>query len=142
MNCRTLLPLIFCTAAFGANFNVRDFGATGNGKTLDTPAIQKALDECGKTGGTVRLPAGTYLSGPITLRSKMTLQLDEGATLQATGDQTAFLKSGTNWLAAGSSTDFVPFIGGKGLTDITIAGKGTIDGAGENWWGPAEEARR
>jgi polygalacturonase len=123
-------------------FDVRDYGAKGDGKTLDTAAIQKALNECGRSGGTVRVPAGTYVSGPVTLRTKTTLQLDEGATLQAMGDQTAFLKSGTNWLAASGSGDFYPFIGGKGLTDVTITGKGTIDGAGENWWGPAEEARR
>ena len=144
---RTLssLLIIFTTANVNAAdkvFDVREYGASGDGKTLDTAAIQKALDDCGKKGGTVRLPAGIYLSGPITLRTKTTLQLDEGATLQATGDQAAFLKTGTNWLAAGSSSDFVPFIGGKGLTDVTIAGKGTIDGAGKNWWGPAEEARQ
>jgi len=144
---RTLssLLIIFTTASVNAAdkvFDVREYGASGDGKTLDTAAIQKALDDCGKKGGTVRLPAGIYLSGPITLRTKTTLQLDEGATLQATGDQSAFLKTGTNWLAAGSSSDFVPFIGGKGLTDVTIAGKGTIDGAGKNWWGPAEEARQ
>ena len=144
---RTLssLLIIFTTASVNAAdkvFDVREYGASGDGKTLDTAAIQKALDDCGKKGGIVRVPAGTYLSGPITLRTKTTLQLDEGATLQATGDQAAFLKTGTNWLAAGSSSDFVPFIGGKGLTDVTIAGKGTIDGAGKNWWGPAEEARQ
>jgi polygalacturonase len=124
-------------------FDVRQFGAKGDGKTLDTAAIQKALDECGNAGGgTVRFPAGTYLSEPISLRSKTTLLVEEGAKLQATGEQAAFLKSGTNWLAAQSGNDFIPFISGKKLTDVTITGKGTIDGAGENWWGPAEEARR
>jgi polygalacturonase len=143
MNNLKFLPLICLVAStHAAVFDVRDFGAKGDGKTLDTAAIQNALNECGKNGGTVRVPAGTYLSGPLTMRTKTTLQLDEGATLQATGDQSAFLKSGTNWLEASSSSDFVPFIGGKGLVDVTITGKGTIDGAGENWWGPAEEARR
>jgi polygalacturonase len=124
-------------------FDVREFGAKGDGKTLDTVAIQKALDECGNAGGgIVRFTAGTYLSKPITVRTKTTVQLDEGATLQATGDQSAFLKSGTNWLAARSSGEFIPFIGGKDLTDVTITGGGTVDGAGANWWGPAEDARR
>jgi len=124
-------------------FDVREFGATGDGKTLDTVAIQKALDECGNAGGgIVRFPVGRYLSKPLTLRTKTTVQLDEGAMLQATGDQSAFLKSGTNWLAARSSGEFIPFIGGKNLADVTITGSGTIDGAGANWWGPAEEARQ
>src|ERR1022692_3863889 len=123
-------------------FDVRQFGAKGDGKTLDTAAIQKALDECGTAGGgIVRFPAGTYLSKPITLRTKTTVQLDQGAKLQATGDQTAFLKSGTNWLAARSGSDFIPFISGKDLADVSITGQGTIDGAGENWWGAAEDAR-
>jgi polygalacturonase len=124
-------------------FDVREFGAKGDGKTLDTVAIQKALDECGNAGGgLVRFPAGTYLSKPITLRTKTTVQLDEGAMLQATGDQSAFLKSGTNWLAARSSGEFIPFIGGRDLVDVTITGRGTIDGAGANWWEAAEDARR
>ena len=149
MTSRVLLFLLMlCTwistavRAVDKTFDVREFGAKGDGKTLDTAAIQKALDACENTGGTVRFPAGTYLSKPITLKTKTTMHLDEGAKLQATGEQAAFLKSGTDWLKAESSGDFVPFIGGKKLQDVTISGKGTIDGGGENWWGPAEEARR
>ncbi|HEX4341974.1 MAG TPA: glycosyl hydrolase family 28-related protein, partial [Verrucomicrobiae bacterium] len=52
-------------------FNVRDYGAKGDGQAFDTDAIQKALDACGAAGGgTVKLPAGTYLSKPITLSTK------------------------------------------------------------------------
>ena len=124
-------------------FDVRQFGAKGDGKTLDTAAIQKALDECGKAGGgMVRFPPGTYLSKPITLRSKTTLQLEEGATLQATTQHADFMKTPGDWLSAKSSGDFIPLISGKDLTDVTITGKGTIDGSGQVWWGPAEEARR
>jgi polygalacturonase len=145
--CATLLmPSVVVTADTDMSaakvFNVRDSGATGDGKTLDTAAIQKALDDCGKAGGgIVRFPAGTYLSKPIVVRTKTTVQLDTGATLQATGDQTAFLKSGTNWLEAKAS-DFTPFVSAKDVTDVTITGGGTIDGAGQNWWDAAEEARR
>lgn len=123
-------------------FNVRGFGATGNGKTLDTQAIQKALDACGAAdGGTVLFPAGTYLSQPLTLRSKTTMRLEAGAMLLATTNQRDFMKVPGDWLKAKSSGDFVPFIGGKDLTDVTFTGKGTIDGNGVAWWAAARNPR-
>ncbi|MCX5633083.1 MAG: glycosyl hydrolase family 28 protein [Phycisphaerae bacterium] len=117
-------------------FDVRRFGAKGDGKTLDTEAIQKALDECGKAGsGTVRLTAGIYLSKPIFLRSGTTLQLDEGATLKATDEPNDFTDpdGGNNPLG---------FVNGNALTNITIAGKGTIDGSGARWWEPVRQAKK
>src|SRR5690349_9959247 len=83
-----------------ATFNVRDFGATGDGETFDTAAIQKALDACVASGGTVEFPAGTYLSQPLTLHSKTTIQLDVGATLQASTNQMDFMKTPGDWLKA------------------------------------------
>ena len=126
------------TPSVGASskvFNVRKFGAKGDGRTLDTAAIQKALDECGNAGGgTVQFPSGTYLSKPITLRTRTTMQIDDGAVIKATDDRADFE-------IAGEPNAFVPFIGGKNLQDITITGQGVIDGSGAKWWGPAEEAR-
>jgi polygalacturonase len=127
-------------------FDVRQFGALGDGKVLDTTAIQKALDECGKTGGgTVRLPAGTYLSQPISLHSKTTLLLDRGATLKATDDPKDYLPASVTWediLQGSARGPFANFVNGKDLVDVTITGQGTIDGSGARWWAPAEEARR
>ena len=117
------------------NFDVRAFGASGDGKKMDTAAIQAALDACNKAGGgAVRLPAGTYLSKPIWLHSKTTLQLDAGAMLKATDERDDF--------AAKITGGFTAFINGIGLTDATISGRGTIDGSGGRWWVPAEEARQ
>ncbi|HLE33369.1 MAG TPA: glycosyl hydrolase family 28-related protein, partial [Bacteroidota bacterium] len=60
-------------------FNVRSFGATGDGKTLDSPAINRAIEACVKAGGgTVYLPPGTYLSGSIRLKSNVHINLDMG----------------------------------------------------------------
>ncbi len=124
-------------------FNVREFGAAGSGKTLDTAAIQKAFDVCGKAGGgTVLFPAGTYLSQPLTVRTKTTVQLEAGATLLASPNQSDFMKVPGDWLKASSGSDFIPFIGGKRLADITFTGQGTIDGNGAAWWGEAEKARQ
>ena len=116
-------------------YDARALGAQGDGKALDTAALQKALDECGEAGGgIVRLPAGTYLSKPLTLRNRTTLHLEAGAKLQATDAEADY--------AGDKPRAFIPFISGKKLTDIAITGPGVIDGAGARWWVPAEEARR
>jgi len=68
----------------GNSFDVKAFGATGDGKTLDTPAIDKAIDAAAATGGgVVRFPAGNYLCFSIHLKSHITLYLDPGATIVA-----------------------------------------------------------
>lgn len=116
-------------------FDVRHYGAKGDGKTLDTAAIQQALDECGKSGGgTVHFSAGTYLSKPIVIGNRTVVQLDAGARLQATDDPEDFRKAG--------SSSYIHFVTGKNLTDVALVGPGVIDGAGAKWWVPAEEARR
>jgi len=138
------LGLFTAGVATGQVFDVRACGAKGDGQTLDTEAIQKAFDTAGKAGGIIHFPAGNYISAPLTLRGdKVVVQLDEGATLFATTNQSLFLKSGSgDWLAAKSGSDFVPFITGKDMTGLTFTGKGTIDGNGAAWWEEAEKARR
>jgi polygalacturonase len=117
-------------------FDARQSGAKGDGRTLDTAAIQTALDKCGTAGGgIVRFPAGTYLSKPVFLHSRTTLQLEAGAVLQATDERADFLKPG-------KTNSFIAFVNGTNLHDIAIVGPGSIDGAGAPWWGPAEAARR
>ena len=123
-------------------FNVREFGAKGDGMNFDTAAIQAALDACANSGGAVEFPAGIYLSKPLTLHSKITVQLDAGATLQASTNQMDFMKTPGDWFKAKSSGEFIPFIGGQDLTDVTFTGGGVIDGGGAAWWGEAEKARQ
>jgi polygalacturonase len=77
---------------------------------------------------------GTYLSQPIVIKNKTIVQLDAGATLKATDNPDDFKKSG--------SSNYTHFVTGKNLTDVAIIGPGVIDGSGERWWVPAEEARR
>lgn len=117
-------------------FDVRQSGAKGDGRTLDTAAVQRALDECGTAGGgIVRFPAGTYLSQPIFLHGGTTLQLEAGAILQATDKRADFLNPE-------KTNSFFAFVNGENLHDVAITGPGVIDGAGMPWWGPAEAARR
>jgi polygalacturonase len=130
--------------AADAVFNVRELGAKGDGQTLDTEVIQKAFDSARKSGGTVVFPAGNYLSGPLTLKGdNITLRLEAGATLAASTNHALFLKAGSgDWLAAKSGGDFNPFLSIKDGTNVTLTGKGTIDGNGAVWWEEAEKARQ
>jgi len=124
-------------------FNVRESGAKGDGTTPDTKAIQKALDACGKAGGgTVKFPRGTYYSKPVTVHTKTTVLLEAGAALLASTNQGDFMKVPGNWLQAKSGGDFIPFISGNDLTNVTFTGQGTIDGNGAVWWEEAEKARQ
>ena len=66
-----------------AEFNVRAYGATGSGTTLDTAAINQTIQAASTTGGTVRFPAGTYLSYSIRLKSNIALYLEPGAVILA-----------------------------------------------------------
>ncbi len=140
--CALILPVAVSFAETAKVYNVRDFGAAGDGKTFDTSAIQKALDACRAAGGTAEFPAGNYLSQPLKIYSRTTLQLDVGATLFASTNQADFMKTPGDWLAVKSSGEFIPFIGGKDLTDVTFTGGGTIDGNGFVWWPAAETARQ
>jgi polygalacturonase len=78
--------------------NVRDFGATGNGTTRDTAAIQQALDRCGVLGGgEVLVPPGNYLTGALALRSGTTLRLESGTTLSGTPDFADYPVTQVRW---------------------------------------------
>jgi polygalacturonase len=113
-----------------ASCDPRAYGAKGDGVSKDTAAIQDAIDACaGRGGGTVRLVEGTYLSGPIVLKSDIRLQLDKGATLQGSIDHEDYLAK-TEFRAPGLQS----LVSATGATNVSITGEGTIDGAGESWW--------
>ncbi|MGN6181093.1 MAG: glycoside hydrolase family 28 protein [Mucilaginibacter sp.] len=117
-------------------YNIRDFGAIGDGKTLNTKAIQAAIDACTlDDGGTVLIPAGTFVTGTIQLKSNVRLYIAAKGILQGTGD-------GKQYYAA----DAIPLTGDSTLNDgnvglffavkadnITIEGPGTIDGQGSQF---------
>ena len=72
---------VFLTAS-AKDFDVRDFGAVGDGKTKNTLSIQKAIDECSRTGGgVVKFEGGRYLTGMIFLKDSVTLEITASATL-------------------------------------------------------------
>src|SRR4051812_20775754 len=111
--------------------NITSFGAIGDGVTTNTAAIQSAINAAaagattnGLAGGTVEFPPGIYLSGPLTLKSSVNLQLDAGAVLR-------MLPFGQY---PGGTVNPSNFISGNSLHDIEISGSGAIDGQGAPWW--------
>lgn len=108
--------------------SAKSYGATGNGTTKDTAALQKAITACAN-GGIAELTSGKYLSGPLTLPSGITLQIDSGATLLAS--QTV-----SDYPASGS--DLTPLLLANKASNVTIDGGGTIDGQGAPWWAQIE----
>ncbi|MEM9361389.1 MAG: glycosyl hydrolase family 28 protein [Bacteroidota bacterium] len=116
--------LISCDNKSKNEFNILDFGAIPDGKTLNTEAIQSAIDGALKTKGKVIIPNGIFLTGALTLGPHITLQIDEGATL----------------LASPNMKDYPQkhFISAPYADSLVIQGKGTINGNGtaffdENW---------
>ncbi len=115
-------------------FNVLDYGAVGDGQTLDTTALQATIEACSHAGGgTVYVPAGHYLTGSLFLKSHITLYLDAGATLLGSQNAADYPLIANRWEGVSRETH-APLIGGDDLTHIAILGRGTIDGRGAYWW--------
>jgi len=109
-----------------ATFNVTNYGAVGDGKNLNTAALQKAIDTAAAAGGgTVLVPAGKFLTGPFTLANCIDLHLNRDATILISDDL-------TNYPAVkGRYRDSIT---ANRMHDVEISGEGTIDGQGEAWW--------
>ena len=133
-----LLTLILTLVTIGAGakvYNVRDFGAAGDGVKIDSPAINAAIEQAAsKGGGVILFPAGVYSSYSIRLKDNITLRLEEGAVIKAakpTRDQgydEAELNEWDMYQDFGHSHWQNSLIWGIGLKNIRIEGKGLIDG--------------
>ncbi len=116
----------FVTVVQASQFDVRQFGAVGDGKTPDTTAIQKAVDTAAAAGGgTVLIPAGKFLTGPFTLASGINLHLAASAVILIDNDLSRYPVIKKRYQDAITVT---------GARDVEITGEGTIDGQGEVWW--------
>ncbi len=128
--------------------DIRNFGAKGDGKNEDTSFIQAAISSC-PVDGTVYVPKGIYLTGPLFLKSHMSLWVDEGAVLLGCEEREKYpLLPGMTETTDGSDeynlsswegnpeTSFASLITAVNVEDLDIFGKGTIDGNGDkgDWW--------
>jgi len=108
-------------------FNVRDYGAKGDGKTLDTTAVQAAIDACAaERGGTVLIPAGDFVVGTVELKSNVTLHLAAAGRLLGSGNPADY--SAGKGVPPGNGN--VVMLYAVNADNVTIEGPGTVDGQG------------
>lgn len=133
--------------------DVKRFGAVGDGSTEDTPALQAAISACPE-GGTVLVPAGTYLTRPLFLKSHISLYLDKGAVLLGDPERShyPYLPGMTECIEGeynlaswegNPETSFASLLTGIDITDTDISGEGVIDGNAQqsDWWVNAKVMR-
>ena len=109
--------------------NVHDYGATGDGKTKDTLALQQTIERCSMFGGgEVVVPPGDYLTGALALRSNVLLRLEEGATLNGSPDMADYPLAQVRWEGRWIK-GYIGFISATDAENIGIVGPGKIVGS-------------
>jgi len=126
------VPLFAASAQ--KRFLVTDFGAVGDGSTLNTPKIQSAIDQISsKGGGTLVIPKGVFMSGAIFLKPRVHLHLDEGAVIKGSVDRKDYPKMLTR--IEGQQIEWLPaLINADKVDGLRITGSGTLDGNGVPFW--------
>ena len=120
--------------------SVSEFGAVGDGITLNTDAFKKAIDALSaKGGGKVVVPAGVWFTGPIVLKSNINLHLNKGAVILFSPDFKLYPLVKTSFEGLVTRRCQSP-ISGVGLTNVAITGEGAINGSG-NAWRPLKKAK-
>jgi polygalacturonase len=110
--------------------DARTHGAKADGVTKDTKAIQAAIDACASAGGgTVRLSGGTFLTGPVLLKSHITLDIAKGAVLLGSPDRADY-----PMVTFARNQTVQPLVSAVNAVNVSITGEGTIDGNGKVWW--------
>ncbi len=119
------------------DFRISDYGAIGDGKTMGTTAFKKAVEACAAAGGgRVVVPEGTWLTGPIHLKSNVNLHVVRHATVRFSRDPKDYLPLVlTRWEGV-ECMNYSPLIYAYGQRNIAVTGEGTLDGQADNvhWW--------
>ncbi|MEO5685305.1 MAG: glycoside hydrolase family 28 protein [Chitinophagaceae bacterium] len=131
--CGQSLPTIKRVQFKKDSFNILQYGAVPDGSTLNTKSITAAIDACNKKGGgTIVIPAGNWISGPLVLKSNTNLYLASNALLQFTKDFTEYPLVAGNWEGLPAVRNQSP-LSASNAENIAITGNGIIDGGGDAW---------
>jgi len=131
--CAQSLPVIKQVQFKKDSFNIIRYGAVAGGNILNTKSINAAISACAANGGgTVLVPAGLWLSGPIVLKNNTNLHLAANALLQFTTDFNEYSLTEGNWEGVPAVRNQSPIFAGNAI-NIAITGKGIIDGGGDAW---------
>lgn len=120
----------FLTSGNNNLYNILDFGAVGDNSTINTKAIQSAIDRCSEKGGKVYFPAGEYISGTLYLKSNVTIHLSENAKLIGSTNIKDYPHNNPEYKFYGDTWVKQSLIYAEKQENIAITGKGTIDGQG------------
>ena len=127
-----LSPLIISAQVY----NILNYGAVADGKTINTKSMQKAIDQCSLTGGKVLVPTGVFVTGTLYMKSNVTICLSDSAKILGSpsfadypDNEVQYKNFFTHFPNGNSRTNKALFFA-EGMHDITITGKGTIDGNG------------
>lgn len=127
------MPRIELPSIPSRTVSLADFGAVGDGVTLNTEAFARAIEKLsGLGGGRLLVPAGIWLTGPIGLKSRIELNLDKDAVIVFSTDQDLYPVIDTNFEGLDVRRCLSP-LHAEGVTDIAITGEGVIDGNGDAW---------
>jgi exo-poly-alpha-galacturonosidase len=114
-------------------FVISDFGAVADAKTVNTKAVQAAIDKCATSGGgVVVVPKGIFLSGAIFLKQGVNLGVEKDGVLKGTANIDDYPMINTRWEGVEEAWTSA-FVNAEGMTDLEISGEGTIDGSGDEW---------
>ena len=123
-------------------YNVVDYGAVSGGKTKIDQAVSKAIDLASEHGGgTIFIPAGEWLTGPIHFKSNINIHLDAGCVLKFSDDFDDYLPMVKVRWQGTECVNFSPLFYGYRCENISITERGTIDGQGTKWWRYAEQLK-
>lgn len=128
------MPIISLPSFPNRICNITDYGATNNGKTLNTQSFKKAIADCAKQGGgKVEVPPGTWLTGPIHLKSNIDLDIQKGAEIRFSPDLKNYLPAVFSRFEGMELYNYSPLIYANHCQNIAITGSGTLNGQRKLW---------